>query len=126
MEFKYFLKEKMIEKKIGVNELARQSGLSSAQISRLLSGDRSLTFKSAIQLAPVLDISAIEQMKIAGYAVQGYTANVAETPANYPSKQAISDPDLKMLKEAWEKGEPEIRSALKNILKQYKANQNKK
>lgn len=43
-------------------ELARRSGMTHAQISRLESGDRNLTREVALKMAPALDVSADELM----------------------------------------------------------------
>ena len=136
MDFKDFLKIKMTEKNIGVNELARLSGLSGAQISRLLGGHRSLTFKSAVQLAPVFNIAPVEILELAGYKLANSPSSyknhrknapiaVSEEMAPYPSHRTTEDSNLKELREAWENGGPEIRSAFKNIIKLYKINRKK-
>ncbi len=58
MIFGQRLKEKRLEKKLGVNQLALKSGVSSAQISRFENGKRkSPSIETAEKLAKALDVS---------------------------------------------------------------------
>lgn len=68
LEFGEYLKQLMDEKKIGVNELANLSGVSSSHISRIINGKRSTPSPKTIQkFAAALTVEYELLMKIAGY-----------------------------------------------------------
>lgn len=114
--FNLYMKDARNEIGIGVNELARRSGVSASLISRIETGKRGIPkFETLISLARHLGVQNIEMLLIAGHQIS--PQELKDLTPSKTAKKYITDEEweiLKEIKKESQKNEEAFQAAIKD------------